>query len=103
QVSGFKFQEPVWRDELDGDDVLWVGDSSDLEGDRSVADRITTRGQPSSGRRAEATSVQRVDGVGWVFDPDPLTTAGVEYGGEFVDNFDADSEGLTSQLFEVTL
>ncbi|EHO40279.1 Propeptide peptidase M4 and M36 [Caldithrix abyssi DSM 13497] len=43
------------------------------------------------------------NGRGLVFDPDPLTTAGVEYGGDFVDNNDADSDSLNNQRIEVIL
>ena len=34
-----------------------------------------------------------VDGTGLVFDPDPLTSAGVPYGDAYVDNDDADVAG----------
>ncbi|MEX0599518.1 MAG: hypothetical protein WD205_02670 [Rhodothermales bacterium] len=44
-----------------------------------------------------------VDGTGFVFDPDPLTSAGVTYGGAYVDNDDADSPALNEQRFTVTL
>ena len=43
------------------------------------------------------------DGKGLVFNPDPLTTAGVEYGGDFKDNNDADSDSLNNQRMEVVL
>ena len=45
----------------------------------------------------------RVDGTGLVFDPDPLTTAGVEYGTPYVDNNDADIPELNAERIEVTL
>src|SRR5690606_6231376 len=64
-------------------------------------------GAPSTsampGQDASTTAVQMVDGMGWVFDPDPVSSAGVEYGGAFVDNNDADLDVLTNQLFTVTL
>lgn len=44
-----------------------------------------------------------VDGSGYSFDPDPLTTAGVVYGGQYVDNNDADAAVLNNQRFLVTL
>ncbi len=39
------------------------------------------------------------DGSGLTFDPDPLTTAGVVYGGQYVDNNDADNTALNDQRF----
>lgn len=43
------------------------------------------------------------DGTGFVFNPDPLTTAEVEYGGAYVDQDDADLPVLNDQRVEVTL
>lgn len=43
------------------------------------------------------------DGSGYSFDPDPLTTAGVVYGGQYVDNNDADAAVLNNQRFLVAL
>lgn len=46
----------------------------------------------------------RVDGTGWIFDPDPLTRAGATYGDPgYVDNNDADSPELTAARSMVTL
>lgn len=46
----------------------------------------------------------RVDGSGYVFKPDPLTTAQASYGQTgYVDNNDADSPQLTAQRILVTL
>ena len=52
-----------------------------------------------------SAGVSRVDGSGWVFDPDPMSTAGVLYAdaSAFEDNNDADSPELTAQLRERTL
>ena len=47
--------------------------------------------------------IRTVDGTGLVFDPDPLTSAGVEYGGDYQDGDDADTAALTGQLVQVTL
>ncbi len=44
-----------------------------------------------------------VDGRGLVFDPDPLTTAGVGYGGAYSDNGDADTPELNAQRRDVVL
>ncbi|MEL6821143.1 MAG: hypothetical protein AAFP70_05245, partial [Calditrichota bacterium] len=46
---------------------------------------------------------QRVDGTGQVFDPDPLTRARANYGGQFADNGDADNASLNNQRVAVTL
>lgn len=48
-------------------------------------------------------SGQVVDGSGLVFDPGPLTTAGVAYGDPYIDNNDADTPALNAQLIEVPL
>ncbi len=44
-----------------------------------------------------------VDGMGLAFDPDPITSAGVSYGGDYQDSDDADTEALIGQLVQVTL
>jgi len=46
---------------------------------------------------------KRVDGTGQVFDPDPLTRAGATYGGNYVDNNDADNASLNNERIAVTL
>ena len=43
------------------------------------------------------------EGKGLIFNPDPLTTAGVDYGGAFKDNNDADSDSLNNQRMEAVL
>ena len=43
------------------------------------------------------------NGKGLVWDPDPLTTAGVTYGGAYKDNNDADSNELNDERMEVVL
>lgn len=48
-------------------------------------------------------SNRRVDGSGWVFDPDPLTTAGAVYGDMYFDNNDRDTPELNAELQEVVL
>lgn len=48
-------------------------------------------------------SLAQVDGTGYAFDPDPLTSAGVSYGGDYVDGNDADTPALNGELFTVTL
>lgn len=43
------------------------------------------------------------EGTGLVFDPDPLTSAGVAYGGEYTDQDDADIPALNNERVEVPL
>ena len=49
------------------------------------------------------TAVGTADGTGLVFDPDPLTTAGVDYGEPYVDDDDNDVEELNDERQEVAL
>lgn len=60
---------------------------------------------PSTARPSTPSSTAKIqtDGSGLVFDPDPLTTAGVSYGGSYVNNDDADANVLTDELFAVAL
>ncbi len=51
--------------------------------------------------KSAATTV--VDGTGTVFDPDPLSSNQVAYGGGYVDNADVNSPELQASLFSVTL
>jgi hypothetical protein len=74
------------------------------------ANRVrTARGQPPGARGrppaspAAPEAVALVDGTGFVFDPDPLTSSGAAYGGDFVDGNDADTPALNDQRFTVTL
>ncbi len=46
---------------------------------------------------------RRVDGTGMIFNPDPLTSNMVAYGGGYVDGNDADTPELTAALMSVTL
>ncbi|MBI4546658.1 MAG: M36 family metallopeptidase [Ignavibacteriae bacterium] len=53
---------------------------------------------------SEVHTQARVDGSGYVFNPDPLTTAGAFYGSTgYTDNNDADSPQLNAQRVLVTL
>jgi PKD repeat protein len=73
-------------------------------GDRSAASKGSGAAAPAlTVRDFNAATSRRTDASGWVFDPDPLSRAGADYGGDFVDADDADSQALTDQLVEVTL
>jgi len=52
---------------------------------------------------AECAIEKDTTGTGMVFNPDPLTTAGVSYGGAYIDNADADSDALNEQRVLVNL
>ena len=64
--------------------------------------RVDIRG-PDDPAKALQPGAVLTDGTGLVFDPDPVTSAGVPYGVSFVDNSDADSEALNNELVEVSL
>ncbi|MBX2990546.1 MAG: choice-of-anchor D domain-containing protein [Bacteroidetes bacterium] len=62
----------------------------------SVTDMTCFHGPSEQGGRN--SRVLKVDGSGYVFDPDPLSTAGATYGtGGYVDNNDADSPELNAE------
>ncbi len=55
-------------------------------------------------RHEDSTSVpRRIDGKGKAWIPDPITSAGVTYGGAYVDNNDSNSDALNDQRKEVSL
>ena len=56
--------------------------------------------RPDDNRRR---SLGRVNGKGLVWDPDPLSSSGQRYGGEFSDNNDAASDSLNAERVEVML
>lgn len=91
---------PVWVVETDGDlaameVVLNANDLSQIQ----VKDRAVYC-HPEGG--PEKTSIDS-SGTGMVFNPDPLTTAGVFYGGAYVDNNDQNSAALNDERQSVTL
>ncbi len=44
-----------------------------------------------------------IDGTGYIFNPDPLTTAEVDYGNDYIDDNDNDSDALNDERVLVTL
>ena len=72
-----------------------------------VADRSVFHGgggeRPTALPTVETSPLYRVDATGMIFDPNPLTRAGVAYGGGYRDNNDADSPQLTAARTSVTL
>lgn len=60
-------------------------------------------GQPAWWEMAAPLPVGLVAGEGMVFDPDPLATAGVSYGGAYADNNDADTPELNAERRMVAL
>ncbi|BBM71019.1 T9SS type A sorting domain-containing protein [Rhodothermus marinus] len=100
--------------------VLWPQDRPDewaVLVDARSGELLHVRSQavqerPAKATRAKATAawtptaplpVGLVAGEGMVFDPDPLATAGVPYGGAYADNDDADTPELNAERLVVTL
>jgi hypothetical protein len=91
---------PVWVVETDGDQhalevILNANDLSEIR----VKDRAVYC-HPDGG--PGKTSVDS-SGTGMVWNPDPLTTAGVPYGGLYVDSNDQNSAALNDERVSVTL
>jgi hypothetical protein len=68
----------------------------------AAGDADLARSSAPSATNGPSTRIA-TDGSGLVFDPDPLTSAGTNYGGDYQDNGDADSEPLNEQLFTAPL
>lgn len=73
-----------------------------------VADRAVYSGdgggeRPTALPTVETSPLFRVDATGMIFDPNPLTRAGVAYGGGYVDGNDADTPELTAARTAVSL
>ena len=89
-------------DAASGEPIIWLDQSShgrkrDFAG--ASPQRIAREGSPQP--RVEAAAA--VDGLGSVFDPDPLTTAGVQYGPPYVNAGDADIPELNAERRQVPL
>lgn len=95
---------------------LWVVRDGDIPGGEAhLAYRVVLTSEAPAGEwtvRVDAASgeilgVQDtrvfVDGSGATFDPDPLTTAEVSYGGNYTDNSDADTAELNAERVSHTL
>jgi hypothetical protein len=78
-------------------DLLRVADRSVYHGDRGGEE------PPTALPTVETSPLFMADGTGFIFDPDPLTRAGVAYGGGYVDGNDADTPQLTAARSAVTL
>lgn len=90
---------PVWVVETDGSDaamevILNANDLAEI--------RVKDRANYCHPGGPQKTTVDS-SGTGMVFNPDPLTTAQVNYGGQYVDNSDADITVLNNQRESVTL
>ncbi len=83
-------------------EILRLFDQTTHPADKRALDPAgTSTGRPAS--RSAAPARAFVQGSGLVFDPDPLTTAGVAYGGAYVDADDADVAALNAERIEVPL
>ncbi len=101
--------------------VLWPQDQPDewaVLVDARTGELLYVQSQAVRERDAKTTRVAKmaawtplpmllpvglVTGEGMVFDPDPLATAGVAYGGAYADNDDADTPELNAERLVVTL
>jgi len=62
-----------------------------------------TTHQDHAAQASPSPSSVRVDGTGFVFDPDPLSVARAQHGGAYADNNDSDSPELSAARSQVTL
>jgi hypothetical protein len=86
-------------DALDGSIIEWVSTATHAHtAKRSFSGESATRHESFNVTSTAAVDV--VDGIGYVFDPDPLTTAGVEYGLPYVNADDADIPELNAERFQ---
>ena len=76
-------------------------------GGGSVASPVIHAAQPSGpsvfSRPVVEGASRVVDGRGLVFNPDPISSAGTSYGGDYQDFDDADTAALIGQMMQVTL
>ena len=71
--------------------------------DRAVYERGPNDPRPTALPTVESSPLFMVNGTGMIFDPDPLTRAGVAYGGGYVDGGDADTPQLTAARTAVSM
>lgn len=81
-----------------GEVIQWVSTASHAQ--RSKRGDISGYVDYGSTSSSAAGGVETTDGIGYVFDPDPLTTAGVEYGLPYVNANDADVPELNAERVE---
>ncbi len=102
----------VLLDAHTGEIIRLFDQSTHAHGERRRKDETTRRRDDETTRRQAIRNPRSairnpqfrvVDGTGLVFDPDPLTTAGLDYGGAYVDANDADIEALNAERREVVL
>lgn len=89
-------------DAVSGESIRWIDQSVHVRTDAS----IPATHQPTTDAMTAHRDVEvgmAVDGTGSVFDPDPLTTAGVAYGPPYINANDADIPELNAQRTSVVL
>ncbi|MDX1436516.1 MAG: proprotein convertase P-domain-containing protein, partial [Anaerolineales bacterium] len=69
----------------------------------NAADIALYQGPGGDDPEPRKEQVELVDGTGNVFAPDPLSSSGAAYGGNYADNGDADTAQLTAELVNVPL
>jgi Zn-dependent metalloprotease len=72
-------------------------------GEESEETNNTPEEYPACDHAAALPPPAPVNGVGNVFNPDPLSSAGQTYAGQYVDNNDNNNASLTAELFNFTL
>lgn len=91
---------PAWVIETDGEESAWevILDANDLS-EIQRKDRAIYHHRNGGPHKTQIDST----GTAMVFNPDPLTTAQVIYGGNYVDNNDQDSPFLNNERQNVVL
>ena len=68
-----------------------------------ILDQLKRRYSSDQKDATLSLKTRMANGQGLIWDPDPITYAGVQYGGNFQDLEDADNDSLNNQRFQVTL
>lgn len=89
-------------DAADGEVLSWIDQSAHAHAEPGGA-HIDGEPERERGESLRIEAATNVNGGGSVFDPDPLTTAGVTYGPPYVDANDADVPELNAQRKSVVL
>ncbi len=102
------WQMILWPDELPGEwDVLVDAHSGEVVQVLDLASHRIRFHPNAEYRRADlsesSNAVAAATGTGYVFDPDPLTSAGAPYGPPYTDSGDADVDALNDELLLVDL
>ncbi|MCB2200158.1 carboxypeptidase regulatory-like domain-containing protein [bacterium] len=89
-----------FRSDHGSDHLAWVVNYPTLE---PMGDWIVIWDATTGEHLATYDQMRYEDGTGHAFNPDPVTTAGVNYGGSYSDNNDGDNTQLNAERVEVDL